>query len=215
MKFHAIVHIVDDDASTRDAVRLLASTVGLDARAYSSAQEFFMRYDGARPGCVILDQRMPGLTGVKALRQFAARKIRLPVIMISGYADVATAVRALKNGAVDFVEKPFDAHALLERIHASIDDDVANLKTERNARSLERRMNGLSSRESEVLKLVAAGLTSKEIARRLDISRRTVDAHRLSLMHKVGTSSVAALANLWAEYNRVARGHDVKRHRHD
>jgi len=139
---------------------------------------------------------MPGMTGIEALTRFAERNIRLPVIMLTGYGDVPTAVRSLKRGAVDFIQKPFNPQFLLERIQASIAEDAARAGEEEQCAALEQRFNELTAREKEILVQVIDGHTSKEIARVLGISDKTVDVHRTNIMRKVGAASVAELVKL-------------------
>lgn len=192
----AVVHIIDDDASLRKMVVKLVGSVGLASKSYSSAQEFLLSYDGSRPGCVILDLRMPGMTGTQALTHFAEKGVKLPVIILTGYGDIPTAVRSLKHGAVDFIQKPFHPQFFLERIQTSIAEDAMRAQADHASSVLAQRFLGLSPREKQILELVVDGKTSKEIARKLDISSRTVDVHRTNLMRKVGVSSVAELVSL-------------------
>ncbi len=196
MNSRPIVHVVDDDADVRDVVAKLVESVGLAAKAFSSAQEFLSSYDGSRPGCVVLDLRMPVMTGIEALTRFAERDIRLPVIMLTGHGDVPSAVRSLKRGAADFIEKPFNPQQLLERIQAAVADDAARAEADQHSATLEQRFSALSPREREILDLVIEGRTSKQIARHLGISDKTVDVHRTNLMRKVGVNSVAKLVKL-------------------
>lgn len=191
-----VVYVVDDEADLRDVVAKLVASVGLTAKVFSSAQEFLGAYDGGRPGCVVLDLRMPGMTGIEALTRFAEKNIRLPVIMLTGYGDVPTAVRSLKRGAVDFIQKPFNPQFLLERIQSSIAEDATRAKEEGQCAILEQRFNDLTAREKEILEQVIDGKTSKEIARVLGISDKTVDVHRTNIMRKVGAASVAELVKL-------------------
>ena len=196
MNARPIVHVVDDDADVRDVIAKLVESVGLAAKAFSSAQEFLSSYDGSRPGCVVLDLRMPVMTGIEALTRFAERDIRLPVIMLTGHGDVPSAVRSLKRGAADFIEKPFNPQQLLERIQAAVADDAARAEADQHSETLELRFSALSPREKEILDLVIEGRTSKQIARHLGISDKTVDVHRTNLMRKVGVNSVAKLVKL-------------------
>lgn len=197
MEFEPIVHIIDDEAAVRDLIARLVESVDLASKSYSSAADFLAIYDGYRPGCIVLDLRMPRMNGMEALVNFKARGIALPVIMLSGYGDIATAVRSMKLGAVDFILKPFQADALLERVQGAVAENMLQLARERASYRLRLRFRRISQREAEVLSLVVSGKPSKEIARRLHISRKTVDVHRSNLMRKVGVSSVAELVNLW------------------
>lgn len=192
----AIVHIIDDNVSLRNMVVKLVGSVGLASKPYSSADEFLSSYDGSRPGCIILDLRMPGMTGTQALTRFAEKDIKLPVIILTGYGDIPTAVRSLKQGAVDFIQKPFNPQVLIERIQTSIEEDAMRAQADHEFSALTERFIRLSLREREILDLVVDGKTSKEIARTLNISSRTVDVHRTNVMRKVGASSVAELVGL-------------------
>lgn len=192
----ACVHVIDDDIALRGLVVQLANSVGLASKTYASAQEFLARYDGARPGCVTLDLRLPGMTGVEALSRFAEEGVRLPVIILTGYGDVPTAVRSIQQGAVDFIQKPFNAQFLIERIQAAIAEDAARLRSDEMQSLIDERFRVLSPREKQVLSLVVDGRTSKEIARQLSISNKTVDVHRTNLMRKLEVSSFAELVRL-------------------
>jgi len=197
MEFEPIVHIIDDEAAVCEIIARLAKSVGLASKSYPSASDFLAIYDGYRPGCIVLDLRMPRMNGIEALASFKARDIALPVIMLSGYGDIPTAVRSLKLGAVDFILKPFQSDALLERVQGVVAEDMLQLAREQASHRLRLRFRRISPREAEVLSLVVKGKPSKEIARRLHISRKTVDVHRSNLMRKVGVLSVAELVNLW------------------
>lgn len=218
MNSRPVVHVVDDEADVRDVVAKLVESVGLIAKSFASAQEFLAAYDGGRPGCIVLDVRMPGMTGIEALTRFAEKNIRLPVIMLTGYGDVPTAVRSLKRGAVDFIQKPFNPQFLLERIQASVADDASRAEEEGQCAVLEQRFNDLTAREKEILEQVIDGNTSKEIARVLGISDKTVDVHRTNIMRKVGAASVAELVKLAMIVRRNAErfgmpGADSEQHR--
>lgn len=197
MDLEPIVHIVDDEADVREVVARLAKSVGLTSKSYHSAAEFLAIYDGYRPGCIVLDLRMPSMNGMDALANFKARGIALPVIVLSGYGDIPTAIRSLKLGAVDFIPKPFQSEALLERVQSAVAESMLQLSREQVSYRVRRRFRLISPREAEVLSLVIRGKPSKEIARRLRISPKTVDVHRANLMRKVGVSSVVELVNLW------------------
>ena len=197
MEFEPIIQIIDDEADVREVIARLVNSVGLTSRAYASAVDFLADYDGHRPGCIVLDLRMPRMSGMEALANFKERNVALPVIMLSGYGDIPTAVRSLKLGAVDFIPKPFQSEGLLERVQTAVAESMLDLAREQTSYRLRRRFRNISPREAEVLNLVVRGKPSKEIARRLRISPKTVDVHRSNLMRKVGVSSVAELVNLW------------------
>ena len=191
-----IVHVVDDEADVRDVVAKLVESVGLTARVFSSAQDFLASYDGSRPGCVVLDVRMPGMTGIEALTRFAERNIRLPVIMLTGYGDVPTAVRSLKRGAVDFIQKPFDYRRALDIIRGAFERDAEIRARGTRRAGLAARLASLTEREREVLERVIAGKPNKVIAGELAISVKTVEVHRAKVMEKSGVASVAELVQL-------------------
>jgi FixJ family two-component response regulator len=187
---------VDDDPAVRDTLRWLVESVGLRIETYPSAQEFLNAYDSNRPGCLVTDVRMPGMSGIELQSKLVAEEVTLPIIVVSGYADVPTAVRSMKRGAIDFVEKPFDEQRMLERIQLSILED-ARLRQERAARDRTKaRLTSLTPRERQVMDLVILGKSNKEIARALDISPKTVEAHRSHVMVKMQAASLAELVRL-------------------
>ena len=196
------VHIVDDEAAVRDHVGRLAVSAGLKAEAYKSAADFFNRYDGGRPGCIVMDLKMPEMNGLEALREAASRGILLPVIMITGYGDVATAVEGMRAGAVDFIEKPFRSRVLLDQIRRSIAKDAQNLRNESDSDRAHRGIGLLSQDERAVLELAADGKTSREIARSLNISAKTVELHRANVMRKLGVETLVDLLSLYLHYLR-------------
>ena len=197
------VHIVDDDDRIRKSLRLLIESVGLPVKAYGSAEAFLDTYEASAFGCLLLDVRMPGMSGIELQETLAARGISLPVLMITGYADVPTAVRALKNGALDFIEKPFNRQELLEKVHLAIARDREAKKTNAVRGSILSRMATLTLREVEVMQRVVAGQSNKVIAIELDICTKTVEGHRARVMEKMDVRTIAQL--VWA--NAIARGY--------
>jgi RNA polymerase sigma factor (sigma-70 family) len=190
------VFVVDDDPAVRDTLRWLVESVGLEIETYASAQEFLNAYDSSRPGCLVTDVRMPGMSGIELQNKLAAEEVTLPIIVVSGYADVPTAVRCMKRGAIDFVVKPFDEQMMLERIQLSILED-ARLRQERAARDRTKaRLTSLTPRERQVMDLVILGKSNKEIARTLDISPKTVEVHRSHVMAKMQAASLAELVRI-------------------
>ncbi len=190
------VFVVDDDSGVRDTLRWLVESVGLKIETFASAQEFLNAYDPSRPGCLVTDVRMPGMSGIELQSKLAAEKVTLPIIVVSGYADVPTAVRSMKRGAIDFVEKPFDEQMMLERIQLSILED-ARLRQERSARERTiARLKSLTPRERQVMDLVILGKSNKEVARALDISPKTVEVHRSHVMVKMQAESLAELVRI-------------------
>ncbi len=193
------VFVVDDDATVREGVQWLLESVELAAETYASAHDFLAAYDPGRPGCLVLDVRMPGLSGLEAQARLAARGGRLPVIVITGHADVPMAVRAMKAGAVDFLEKPFSDQVLLDAVQRALAADSECRKRRARRDGLRARLALLTVRERDVLDLVLAGASNKVIAARLDVSDRTVEAHRARVMEKTQAQTVAELARLVLE----------------
>lgn len=197
------VFIVDDDAAIRRSLRFLIESSGLAAETYGTAEEFLDRYDPARPGCLILDVRMPGMSGLHLQEELVSRQAGLPIIVVTGYAEVPMAVRALQKGARDFIEKPFSDQMLLEKVHDAIAGDLEarRRKAERDV-ALEA-LARLTDREREVLDRVIAGKPNKVIALELFLQVKTVEAHRARVMKKLEASSLADLVRL----TMLADGH--------
>ena len=190
------VFVVDDDAAVRQSFEWLVGSVGLRTETFESAQAFLMAYDPARPGCLVLDVRMPGMSGLELQERLLAEGITLPIIVVSGYGDVPTAVRVLKQGAVDFVEKPFSDQAMLDRIQASIEHDQRTREAQAERAGVRDSRASLTRRETEVMESVIAGSANKEIARALQISPKTVEVHRANVMQKMRADSLADLVRL-------------------
>ena len=190
------VFIVDDDPAVRDSLRWLLGSVDLAVETYATGEHFLRAYDPARPGCLVLDVRMPGMGGLRLQEELTAQGIRLPIIILTGYAEVQTAVRALKTGAFDFLEKPYSDEMLLDRIHHAIETD----RQTRAAAALRAEVAAhyalLTPREREVMGLVTAGKANKVIATELGLSPKTVEVHRAAVMDKMGADSVADLVRL-------------------
>jgi RNA polymerase sigma factor (sigma-70 family) len=192
-----LVHVVDDDASLRRALAFLLESGGWRVAPHDSAEAFLAAWsEPAAPGCLILDIRMPLMSGLELQRVLDGRGIGLPVIFLTGHADVAMAVEAMKLGASDFIEKPFKDQALLDAVAKAVRRDVARREECAARQALCERLEKLSPREREVARLVAEGLPNKVIGQRLDISERTVQVHRLHLMEKLEIHSAAELAQL-------------------
>ncbi len=190
------VFLVDDDQAVRDAIELLLETAALRTEAYPSAEAFLDNCDPHRPGCLILDIRMPGISGIQLQEALAARDITLPVIFLTGHGTVPMSATAFRRGAIDFMEKPFDENLLLERIHEAIRRDQANRDVLARRAHSEERLASLTPREREVMWLIVAGRSNKEIAARLDLSHRTIETHRGRIMEKTGSCSLAELIEL-------------------
>jgi len=199
------VFIVDDDEAVRQSLRLLVVSAGLPAEAYPSAQAFLEAYDTERPGCLILDIRMPGISGLDLQERMAARGMSLPVVVLTGHGDVPSAVQALKGGAVDYLEKPFDADVLLERVRQAVERDADARVAARRRAALAERIERLTPREREVMELVVAGKANKVVAIELDISERTVELHRGRIMRKMKARSLPELMQMVFEAQGGAR----------
>ena len=190
------VFVVDDDPAMRDSLCWLLQSVDLHVETYPSADAFLAAYDPGRPGCLVLDVRMPGMSGLNLQDELRTRHIRLPIIMLSGHAEVPTAVRALKAGAIDFMEKPFSDELLLDRIRQAIDLDREQREAEARRTAVAARYALLTPREREVMELVTAGKANKVIAADLGLSPKTVEVHRAAVMDKMRADSVADLVRM-------------------
>jgi two-component system, LuxR family, response regulator DctR len=190
------VHIVDDDSAIRDALSWLFRSRGLPPRAWPSGEAFLAGFSNADRGCVVLDVRMEGMSGIAVYDQLLARACPIPVIFLTGHGDVPLAVAALKRGAFDFFEKPFNDNQLVDRvIEAMRSDELRRHELERGA-SVAARLAGLTPREREVMEHVLGGEPNKAIADALDIAVRTVEVHRARVFEKMGVSSAVELAAL-------------------
>lgn len=192
----ATIHVVDDDAAVRDSIVFLLETAGHAVRAHASATACLEAAPGTAVGCVITDVQMPEIDGLELQQRLAAGGCGLPVIVITGHSDVPMAVRALKAGAVDFLEKPFDDTKLLAAVEQAVGNSRRAAEASAAARAAEERIARLTAREREVLDAMVAGHASKEIARDLGVSPRTVEVHRARVMEKMGARSVPELVHL-------------------
>jgi FixJ family two-component response regulator len=190
------VFIIDDNDDFRTTVQQLIESVGLNVETYTSAQELLDSYDNQKPGCLVMDVRMPGMSGLDAQEALAKRGVSTPVIFVSACADVSVAVRAMKCGAANFFEKPFNPHDFLDCVQRCVQQDVVNRHEHTRCQETKARLVRLTSREKEVMRLVVAGMSSKAIAQQLGISRRTVESHRAKVMHKTEAQSIVDLVQL-------------------
>jgi len=197
----AIVYVIDDEAPIRDSLAMLLRSVGLASMLFPDAPSFLAAAPWRDHACVIGDVRMPGMSGLELQDEMRKRGSALPVIIVTGHGDIGMAVRAMKNGAADFIEKPFNGQVLLDAVHRALAQAAAPaasavVSTERDREVLERRIASLSPREREVMALVAEGLPNKSVATRLDLSTRTVEVHRAKVMEKMGARSLAELVRM-------------------
>src|ERR1700754_66995 len=193
MASDAVVQLIDDDEGVRQAVAFLLTTSGFAVRVYESAIAFLDALPSVQPGCVVIDVRMPGMDGLALQRELKSRSIALPVIVITGHGDVPLAVEAMKAGAVDFIEKPFNDDSLLSAIRVAIARHGRDTSRGNEIAVIKGKLASLSPREREVLDGLVAGLPNKTIAYDLKISARTVEVHRANLMTRMGARSVADL----------------------
>jgi FixJ family two-component response regulator len=194
------VFLVDDDEDVRDALGLLLRMAGFTVEAYASALAFLARPDRSTLGCLVADVRMPGLSGLQLLEQLAAEGDRLPTVVITGHGDIGACRRAFRSGAVDFLTKPVDEQVLIEAVEAGLARIPARPLVGRDVREAQVKLSQVTPREREVLDMVAAGLSTKEIARALGISPRTVETHRANLGAKLGTTSVVEMVRIALSY---------------
>ncbi len=187
------VYIVDDDEAMRDSLQWLIESQGLAVRTFAAAEDFLLACGDGMAGCIVLDVRMPGMSGLELYEKMNLRRCTLPVIFITGHGDVPMAVSALKKGAVDFIEKPFNDKELLRVIGQCLERERATREQRRREGEAARRLAGLTEREREVMDLVLAGKLNKQIADVLNISIKTVEVHRARIMDKMGVRSVAEL----------------------
>lgn len=192
------VFVVDDDDAVRSSLRLLLKSMGYPATAYPSAQSFLDAFTPELPGCLLLDVRMPGLSGPDLQRELNARGWCIPVIFISGHADVPMAVEAMRCGAFDFLQKPFKDQDLLDRVKRALAADCEQRVRMQARRATRDRLNSLTPREREVLEGIAAGHRNKVVAYHLGISQRTVEIHRSRIMEKTSAQSLAQLVRMMA-----------------
>jgi two-component system response regulator DctR len=193
-----IVHVVDDDDAIRDALSFLLRSRGVAARTWPSAEAFLADWSEAMSGCLVLDVRMGGMSGVELFDRLLARGSRLPVLFLTGHGDVPLAVGALKKGAFDFVEKPFDDNDLVDRIQAALSHDALQRERRESEATVAARLAALTPRERQVMERVLAGDYNKTIADSLRIAVRTVEVHRARIFEKMGVRSAVELSQLLA-----------------
>lgn len=191
-----VVHVVDDEAAVRDALAMLLRSVGLACALYPSAQQFLSDYRPGAPGCLLLDVRLPGLSGLELQERLGHSGFALPIIVMTGHGDVQMAVRAMRAGALDFIEKPFHDQTLLDRVHEAIERSAQLQDGASERAQLQRRHASLTEREREVMQRVVDGLPNKLIADELGLSIRTVETHRAHIMEKMQAKSLSHLVRM-------------------
>lgn len=191
-----VVHVVDDDADIRASIALLMKSVRLVARTWAGADEFLAAWHPEEPGCLVLDVRMPGMSGLELQAVLRERGATIPIVFLSGHGDIPMALRAVKSGALDFLEKPFRDQALIDAVHAALAEDASRRAARSEREALRALVGSMSPREAQVADLVVDGLSSPEIARELKLSPRTVEMHRARAMRRLGVENVAELAKV-------------------
>ncbi len=192
----ATVFVVDDDEPVRDAIAFMLETVGVKCETFANAQEFLDGYDVSRRGCLVLDIRMPGMSGLELQAYLGDHKVDVPIIFITGHGDIPMAVEAMKRGAVDFIRKPFRDQELIDRIHEALQVEKSQRDAAANLAELRSRADSLTPRESEVFARVADGQANKVVAIELGISERTVEIHRSQVMQKMQARNLAGLVRM-------------------
>jgi len=191
------VFIVDDDPAVRDSLALLIMAQGMRTVTFANAMEFLDGYSEGEIGCMVLDVRMPQITGLALQEKLVERGVTIPIIFITGHGDIEQCRRAFQTGAIDFLTKPIDQNRLINSLRAGIRISIQQQQQEEKTQEVITQLNRISGREREVLELVADGLSSKEIARQLDLSPRTIEVHRANLFSKLGVDSLADLIRFY------------------
>jgi len=190
------VYVVDDDQAVRDSLRWLIESVGLKVKTFSNGQELLENFNEAEISCLVLDVRMPGISGLDLQQRLKNMNAKIPVIIVTGHADVPMAIQAMKAGAFDFIEKPYSDQLLLERIQCAIEQDDCFKKQQAVNNEINERIDSLTPREKEVMGLVVGGHSNKSIAKELGVSIKTVEVHRGNLMSKMKAQSLSELVRL-------------------
>lgn len=193
------VFVVDDDPDIRSAIALLMKSVQLPVRSFEGADEFLAAWKEEEPGCLVLDVRMPGMSGLELQAVLKERKAGIPIVFLSGHGDIPMALRSVRNGALDFLEKPFRSQALIDAVHAALARDAASRSQRSEQESLRALVATLTPREAQVAGFVADGLSSPVIAKKLRLSPRTVEMHRARLMRRLGVEGVADVTRVILE----------------
>ena len=192
----ATIFVVDDDPGVRQSLEMLIRAIGQSVETYASAGEFLDAYTSERPGCLVLDLRMPGMSGLELQEELGSRGSNLPVIFITAHGDVPTAVDAVKGGAIDFIQKPFRDQDLIEKIELALEQNERALEETAERGDVQARVASLTSRERQVMDIVVDGKTNKAMATELRLSERTVEIHRARVMSKMGAESLPDLVKM-------------------
>lgn len=190
------VFVIDDDVDVRDSLKWLLESVGLNVQTYENALAFFETFDKSQSGCIVMDVRMPGISGINAQKKMPDYDIELPVIMISAHGNVDMAVTALTQGAITFIEKPFDDQILIDHVHNALEKDRARFAQRRSQSRIRERYQSLTRRECQVLELIVKGFSNQEAADELGINRKTVEGHRANMTAKMKVDSFAELVQV-------------------
>ncbi|HVO77160.1 MAG TPA: response regulator [Candidatus Bathyarchaeia archaeon] len=200
----AVVYVVDDDPSIRSLLIKLIRSIGLPVEAFSSSQEFLSSARPTGPACLVLDVRLPGVSGLELQDDLMRSGMEIPIIFITGFGSVSQSVRAMKAGAVDFLEKPFENQALLDAVNRALDKSRASLDRRLELREIAERIKSLTPREHEVFVRIAAGLANKQVADELGLSEKTVKIHRANVMRKMEAATFADLVRMAGKANLVS-----------
>lgn len=196
MNSEQTVYVVDDDSAVRESLQWLLESVELNVKGFASANELLAEANEDWRGCLVVDLRLPGMSGLDLMDQLKRRGVKLPSIMITGHGDVSAAVRAMKAGAIDFIEKPFNDEILLDRIRAALAIDVEQYESEEYRREITARADRLTPREVQVMGLVVQGMLNKQVATELGLSHKTIEVHRAHVMEKMQAGSLAELVRM-------------------
>ena len=191
-----VVFVVDDDPSVRSSLKFLLSSMGLQVESFDSAESFLQRKPPDAPGCLVLDVRLRGLSGLDFQRELAARNIRIPIVFVTGHGDIPMSVRAMKAGAIEFLTKPYRDQDLLDAVRIALERDRARREQEKDLTDLQERFDSLTPREQEVISMVVSGMLNKQIAGELGTAENTVKVHRSRAMEKMNAQSFADLVRM-------------------